>query len=547
MIDSDTAAGPEMAPDEPVGTTDSTSDSEVASTSHPWLRRWAVPLLLALVVGTICFLNHEHGVDWGDDFALYLRQAKALNLGNVGEVIRDNRFTVDNSGWHSFSPIAYPWGWPLLMAPVYLIFGLNYGAIKVLEVLAFGGFLVLFYDLVRRRTDTAAAVGLVLLVGLSPTYIGATDTVLSDLPYLFFVGLTLWWLDRCWRNGLLDCGTRSLVVLGALAAFTFNIRRDGMMLLAAMAGLHLVVLAARARRERSLQALKTLPWKRLLLPYEVFAVAAVGFQLLLPTEIAQSPPNSGLGQVSSNFVYYRDTVAASVGLKATGQPMSLLHSQLLARDVMAVFGAFAVVGLVTRLIRRYQDDVPLAVYLIGMVGLVLVWPFQEGRYLDTITPLLAYFAFQAVPSVSALVRNRPRGSPPNVAMFVATVCLAGLVFLNVKITAHSTNYHLKYPQTAFGPVTPAAQEMFTAVDNDTRGDDIILFFRARAMTFYTDRVALQGLNLGQMLPRVDWYVMEKGSTYSQTLLTDQEAAGYGLTKVWQNSDWVLWRVAPGVS
>jgi hypothetical protein len=71
---------------------------------------------------------------------------------------------------------------------------------------------------------------------------------------------------------------------------------------------------------------------------------------------------------------------------------------------------------------------------------------------------------------------------------------------------------------------------------------VILFFRARAMTLYTDRLTLQGTNLDQMLPRVDWYVMEKGSSYSQTPLSDQEAATRGLTKAWENSDWVIWRV-----
>jgi hypothetical protein len=84
--------------------------------------------------------------------------------------------------------------------------------------------------------------------------------------------------------------------------------------------------------------------------------------------------------------------------------------------------------------------------------------------------------------------------------------------------------------------------MFAAVERYTRGDDVILFFRARAMTLFTDRVALQGTDLDQMLPRVDWYVMEKGSTYSQTPLSDTEGAARGLTKVWENDDWVIWRV-----
>jgi hypothetical protein len=84
--------------------------------------------------------------------------------------------------------------------------------------------------------------------------------------------------------------------------------------------------------------------------------------------------------------------------------------------------------------------------------------------------------------------------------------------------------------------------MFVAVKQSTLPDDVVLFFRARAMTLYTDRRAIQGINLEPLLPLVNWYVMEKGSTYSQHLLTDQEAAEFGLTKTWENDGWVLWKV-----
>ena len=126
------------------------------------------------------------------------------------------------------------------------------------------------------------------------------------------------------------------------------------------------------------------------------------------------------------------------------------------------------------------------------------------------------------------------------------MAFAGLVILNVQPVQHSTDYHLHYQLTIDGPETPAPQQMFAAVGHYTRGDDIILFFRARAMTIYTNRVALQGRgDAAQMLPQVNWYVMEKDSTYSRPVFTDSQAAQYRLTEVWQNNVWVLWRGPPG--
>ena len=119
--------------------------------------RFTIPLLLAVAIGLISLVNHFQGVDWGDDFALYMRQAKAIAIGNIGEVLSDNRFTVDNSGWHSFSPYIYPWGWPLIVSPFYALLGLNYEVVKFLQVIALCTFLACFYSLTRPRVGTRGA------------------------------------------------------------------------------------------------------------------------------------------------------------------------------------------------------------------------------------------------------------------------------------------------------------------------------------------------------------------------------------------------------
>jgi len=127
---------------------------------------------------------------------------------------------------------------------------------------------------------------------------------------------------------------------------------------------------------------------------------------------------------------------------------------------------------------------------------------------------------------------------------MAALGLLGLLALNVQDLERATNYHLDYSYVVHGPESADAQEMFKTVREVTRPDDVILFFRSRAMILYSDRRAIMGANLELLLPRSDWYVMAKNSTYSQALLTDEQAAGYGLTKRWENVGWVIWRVPP---
>ncbi len=505
------------------------------------VRTYSPPVLIAIGIGIICLMNHFHGVDWGDDFALYMRQAKALNIGNIAEVIRDNRFTVDNSGWHTFSPYLYPWGWPLMVALLYALVGQNFEAVKVLEVAAFCGFLFFFYDLVRRRAGAFPAALLTLLIGLSPSYVGATDTVLSDLPYLLVVGVSLWWIDRCRRWAILGCSRRRLVILGLMVAFAFNIRREGFTLLIPVAALQLSALAGTVRRTRSWRVLRNAKWNGVLLPYATFAAAVVAFQLLLPTTFLPKIQGAGLKNAGPNISYYRNILAENLGLKAAGYPMQVFHSHLLAERLLTMLVALAVVGVVARLLRGFSEDIPLAAYLGSASLIMLMSPYQEGRYLFSITPFLVYFAYQALPALAHLWGMR-RPNQVVLAAALPVVAVAGLLNLNARAIKQSTNYHRTYQFIVNGPNKPLSQDMFAAVKRYTRGDDIILFFRARAMTLFTDRVALQGTNLDLMLPRVDWYVMEKGSTYSQALLSDSEGSGRGLTKVWENDDWVIWRV-----
>lgn len=506
-------------------------------------RTYGIPLILALVVGVVAMNNHFLGIDWGDDFALYMHQAEALTIGNIGEVLQETRFSVDNSGWHSFSPYAYPWGWPLIVAPFYALFGLDYELFKGLEVLALCTFLFIFYVLIRPRTGRLPATVITLLIGFSPMYVGGTDTVLSDLPYLAFVGLSLWWIDRCRVKGLLTCERRDLIILGLLLAFTFNIRREGLALFVALAALHVAVLVGVVVRNRSKEALRTVDWRRVALPYVTIVGAIAAFQILLPTVLFPDLPGTGWQNASSHLTYYKSAIAEHVGLKAAGGEMQLFGSEVLAERAVFLLVLFASLGLVARLLLRFEEDVALAAYLCAAGFIMLVSPYQDGRYLYTITPLVAYFAYHSVPSVAALAQWR-HPTVRQLSAVVPGVALAGLAFLNAQDLAHSTRYHRDYQYVINGPETPSAQEMFAAVREVTRGDDVLLFFRARAMSLYTDRLALQGSDLDRMLKRVDWYVMEKNSTYSQTPLTDAEAAGRGLKKAWENSGWVIWKVPP---
>ncbi len=205
----------------------------------------ALIAVVAVAAGLAVAL-HRNGHTLGDDFALYLRQARSIFDGDVAQVVADNRFTVVNSE-AVFSPIAYPWGWPLLLSPFVHVWGLDYDRLKLLEVAAFCIWLVLVHGIVRRRAGRLLALAIVAVVGTAPLLLAHTDQLLSEYPHAAMVAAFIWWLDRTTaRRPLIAASTRSLVVLGLLAAAAYNIRREAVVLAAVV----LVVQAAELLADR---------------------------------------------------------------------------------------------------------------------------------------------------------------------------------------------------------------------------------------------------------------------------------------------------------
>jgi len=109
---------------------DDPHDMTAESTAGPWRRAAARfpagAAVLALVVGgmvAVMYASHRSGHWWGDDWALYIRQAQGLLDADPGRVFDENRFAIEASRGAPFSPTVYPWGFPALLSPAVAIVG----------------------------------------------------------------------------------------------------------------------------------------------------------------------------------------------------------------------------------------------------------------------------------------------------------------------------------------------------------------------------------------------------------------------------------------
>ncbi len=161
--------------------------------------RWAAPAVLLVLLAVVYAWTMRPGHDWGGDFSVYI--AEARNIVSGAPYSTSAYVVTPESAVHM--PAGYPPAFPLLLAPLYAEFGLDYVVFKALV----GAMLLLacgmFYLVGRLRglppLGSAVAAG---IFGLSGAALVIKESVVSDTTYLFFSGAALALILHVYRRGL---------------------------------------------------------------------------------------------------------------------------------------------------------------------------------------------------------------------------------------------------------------------------------------------------------------------------------------------------------
>ena len=553
------------------GTSDPTAQGDNGPKPLPRSVSWATTAGISILAMWFWSGFWMEGHNGGDDFALYLNQARSLIQGDVGGTLADARFTVENSAWHTFSPYAYSWGLPVLLAGMMALTGtvdqatgIDYTPFKFMITACFLIGLFAYHAMLHRRLHPTGSVVLPLFFATNFVYVLHTDNVLSELPFMMSLMLFVLGWDRLRESGgLLGPRLWPLFGIGLLAVFAFNVRREGLGLVVAIAlGQIAEIVAATATPNDAepdaagwrtrLGRVRGLDWKAIGTPWATFVGVSAVFQMILPSDIAprfverDPTATSGLHRIIDNLDIYRPFLAEQLGLKDLGpNEATAFGSAGAGTFVFWAFVALMVLGVVLSVVVHPRRDLPIAGTMLGVLLFVMIAPFQTYRYIMALLPFGMYFAYQgiAIPFTSLPGKRLPK------LVIVADLCVVAFILGGWPDTANARDYRTHFVGPQPGPQQPESLEMYAAVRDLTRGDAIIVANRARLMTLYTGRTSVQGGAIDFIDSAGEYYVMylePDGSpgTYTQYPLTDDEAAERGFVEVWRNSGWVLWRTPP---
>lgn len=481
-------------------------------------------LLISLMICTF-ILSYGYlrpGHQMIGDFALYLRQIQALWQGDGQQVYDDMMFMLSNSSNDVYSPTLYPWGFPLLMAPFYPFFGVNHLAYKIVISLFFTAAIAMIYLTFRNKENFRwQALLIAALIAIQPKYLSWMNMVLSEMPYLFFVMLSLYTLNRIYNNKEITTSKiPAYIGLGILLMFTAQIRTEGILLFPALGVSHLYYLY---RNPGQWMSRKKAPrfFLALSMPYLAGFVFFIALSLLFP----------------SGFLKHTDHFEFTSMLRVLANAIGYFHSLQQFAPLSASWAVILFL-LVTLwgIIERFPKDLPEMAFILFSFALLLIWPHQNTRHLFALLPFMLYFFVQGLSSIPLRIFKLEW---PVYALFALFLwILPGTIRACVK------NYQSTARHQPYGTDSPAAQEMFEYLKTHTSPADVVGYAHARTIYLYTGRktIAIWGSTEMAWTP-ADWYVWNiHGGSFMQYSGEALKQYGNEITETFRNKDYVVYKI-----
>jgi 4-amino-4-deoxy-L-arabinose transferase-like glycosyltransferase len=436
------------------------------------MRKTLLPILVILSL-LLAASSLTRGQIWGDDFASYVMQAGSIVHGTMDEFVEHNTFTIFKSS-SQIGPVAYPWGYPLILAPVYAVKGIHPLALKLPGLLFFAGFLVCLYLLMRTRLGQLESILLVSLFAFCPLLIGFLDQILSDIPFLFFSTLALLLMLQ---EEKLKIG--SAVLLGCTIAAAFFIRTTGILLLMSFLLLECWIIWLRRQDPETVKA----RGRNMLFTTGAFALLWILYALLFP------------GGGESYFAQYQDFTIRNA-LENALQYFYVFSQFFGDSTPWKIIYYFLVVFFLLGAWNRRKEDLVFLLFFAIWMFLLITWPSWQGaRFIFPLLPVFVYFTFQGM-------KTAARKLPLHYARYGVRAVYGFwiLVALSFLFTSSAHAYtNLKNDRMINGPFDSYSREVYDYIQDKTPMDSVIVFFKPRAMHLLTGHDSIMSMECERIL------------------------------------------------
>ena len=472
----------------------------------------SIMILISLIIGASTLTR---GHEWGDDFAWYIVQAKSILSGTTDEIMAQSAFTNGQSTTH-LGPLAYPWGYPLILAPVYAVKGISPLALKLPALFFYAGFLVCLYLLMRDRLTQAESLLAVSLFAFNPLLLQFLDQILSDIPFLFFSTLSLLLMTRDDKRSLLHN-----ILIGAAIFFTTFLRATGILLLGCFLIVEFIrLLSSRRDRETILEIIKG--------P----AIVCFVFILLWIVNLLLFP--SGGESYLSQYAGLIETARA--GIPAYFNVFSYYFGDT---QVWKYLYYFVFIFFLLGAWNRWRQEPIFILFFILWIVVHITYPYFQGpRYIFPLLPIFIYFAIQGMRFLIARLpeKHHPTGQALAYGFWIL---IAGIFLVQSSLTAFA---NLRNNRGINGPFDPYSTEVYAYIKEKTPPESVVIFFKPRVMVMMTEHPTIMSTECDRMLMG-DYLVLSRKVGENQQIPPEAiNACNLPLDQVLKNNRFVVYQI-----
>ena len=413
------------------------------------LWRWLYPISL-VVVGAFQLATIRPGVVYNEDGCLFLAHARNLAFAepyNATNFI----YTTETA---TYSPAEYPPVFPIMLAPVYRLSGLQLLPYKILIVATLMVSLVLIARFYRKKTTRPQLLLLLVLLGFCPFITELKNEILSDIPFLLFVYALFLLISIVGESETPNYWVSGISV-GLVSYLAYGTRTIGIGLIPCIIIFGLI-------RHRRLPRFS-------IIAAVVFAALAYLQSRLVSSDsdylrMAILDPRAPI----RNLHFYVGT---------TSYLWDIGRGSLARLLIFAIATCLFLVGA-WRVGRESLDIASL--FFIGYGLFLIFWPLHQGHYLLPLLPVYMYFIVRGVYALQALIGKR--WPPAGRVIAISLACTLLLAYVG-KYRA----WDFQFSREGWDSVP--SMQFYDFVRNATPQNAVFVAGAPRALALYTGRRA----------------------------------------------------------
>ncbi|MDW7988467.1 MAG: glycosyltransferase family 39 protein, partial [candidate division WOR-3 bacterium] len=361
-----------------------------------------VALGLFIVFCVFNILNFDPYLFLGGDNARYLILAKALARGYG---YRD--IYLPDAPFHNH----FPFGFPLLLTPIIFLFSEQLIFAKLYVMFFSLGSFWLVYRMTKRYFNTQEWILPMIFFSVSPLIIFYSHYVLSEIPYLFFSFLAIYFLSK-YDEKHFNIAVIILTIFSVI--FTYYIRTAGIALVVAV-GVYFLL-------KRRIKAFSMIFLPSLLAILLINITTKVNASSYRNEFILKNPyvPEAGYLTISEFFQRIFDNLVL-YSFKIFPQVICPTLKNNLA---LVILGIFLAILIIASILKEFKNITLVSIYFVLYIGVILAWPqtWSNERFLLPILPILFYYITKGARTIA---------KKPVIILSVIT-----LVYLSGTIASH---------------------------------------------------------------------------------------------------------------